>query len=305
MSRRRPTWPELPEPVRARVEERLGEPVLGWVSHDSGYSPGPALTLVTATDRVFVKAADVAAHPVAAQLHRREALVASVLPADLPAPAFRWVLDDDEWVVVGFDAVDGHPPGLPWVDGDVRAVARLVDVLAAVDARELQPFDAEGAFQGWEKLAGGENAELLDTYDPWVVQNLDRLALIEPTSTEAAAGSSLVHGDLRGDNVLLTDGGALAIDWPYAARGAAFCDLVGWLPSLRIEGGPDPEDMLLSTRVGRAADPDAVTAYVVSLGGYFVHGSLLPDPPGIPHVRAFQRAQAEVCVDWLKLRLGS
>ena len=305
MSRRRPTWPELPEPVRARVEERLGEPVLDWTSHDSGYSPGPALTLVTATDRVFVKAADVAAHPVAAQLHRREAEVASVLPAGLPTPAFRWVLDDDRWVMVGFDAVDGHPPGVPWADNDVRAVARLVDVLADVQAPELRPLDADGTFNGWETLAGGENAVLRDMYDPWVVRNLDRLARIEQTWTEAAAGTTRVHGDLRGDNVLLSDSGALAIDWPYAARGAAFCDLVGWLPSLRMEGGPDPEDMLLSTRVGRSADPDAVTAYVVAIGGYFVHGSLLPDPPGIPHVRAFQRAQGEVCIDWVKRRFGT
>jgi hypothetical protein len=70
-----------------------------------------------------------------------------------------------------------------------------------------------------------------------------------------------------------------------------------------MQGGPDPEEMLLSTAVGRAADVEAVTAYVVALAGYFVHASLLPDPPGIPHVRAFQRAQGEVCVEWLKVRL--
>ena len=303
MSRRRPTWPELPEPVRARVEERLGEPVLGWDTHDSGYSPGPALTLVTPTDRVFVKAADVAAHPVAAMLHRREAEVASVLPADLPTPALRWVLDDDQWVVVGFDAVDGRPPNVPWVDEEVRAVARLVDVLAGVEAPELRPLDADGTFNGWEKLAGGASPEL-DSYDPWAIRNLDRLARIEQTWTEAAAGTTLVHGDLRGDNVLLSDGEALAIDWPYASRGAAFCDLVGWLPSLRLEGGPDPEEMLRSTAVGRSADQEAVTTYAVALAGFFVHESLLPELPEIPHLRAFQRAQGEVCLDWLRVRLG-
>jgi aminoglycoside phosphotransferase (APT) family kinase protein len=303
MSRRRPTWPELPEAVRVRIEDRLGAPVVGWTSHDSGYSPGPALTLATATDRVFVKAADVAAHPVAATLHRREAQVAAGLPAELPAPALRWVLDDDQWVVVAFDAIDGHTPRVPWVEEDVRAVARLIDFIAGVEALELRPLDADGSFNGWEKLSGGERSAL-DSYDPWAIRNLDRLALIEQTWTQAATGTTLVHGDLRGDNVLLCDGEALAIDWPYASRGAAFCDLVGWLPSLRMEGGPEPEEMLLSTAVGRAADPEAVTAYAVAIAGYFVHESLLPEPPGIPHLRGFQRAQGEVCLEWLALRLG-
>jgi hypothetical protein len=47
-----------------------------------------------------------------------------------------------------------------------------------------------------------------------------------------------------------------------------------------------------------------VTTYAEALAGFFVHESLLPDPPGIPHVRAFQRAQGEVCLDWLRVRLG-
>jgi hypothetical protein len=50
--------------------------------------------------------------------------------------------------------------------------------------------------------------------------------------------------------------------------------------------------------------PEPVRAYAAALAGYFVHESLLPDPPGIPHVRAFQRAQGEVCIEWLRQRLG-
>jgi hypothetical protein len=134
------------------------------------------------------------------------------------------------------------------------------------------------------------------------VANLVRLATIEATWKDAVAGDTLVHQDLRGDNVLLGDRGAVVVDWPWAARGAAFSDLVGWLPSLRLEGGPEPEQMMASTRVGRGADRDAVTALVVALAGFFVSGSLEPPPPGIPHLRAFQRAQGEVCLDWLQTR---
>ncbi len=62
--------------------------------------------------------------------------------------------------------------------------------------------------------------------------------------------------------------------------------------------------MVAATRVGREADPEALTTFVVAIAGYFVSASLQPPPPGIPHVRAFQRAQGEVCLDWLTVRLG-
>lgn len=47
-----------------------------------------------------------------------------------------------------------------------------------------------------------------------------------------------------------------------------------------------------------------MTTFLVALTGYFVRSSLQPPPPGIPHVRPFQRAQGEVCVAWLRTRLG-
>ncbi len=302
MSRQRPTWPELADPLRELIEARTGE-VSAWTSHDGGYSPGPALTLTTSTGRVFVKAADAAEHPFSADLHRREARATALLPPTVPAPSLRWSVDSD-WVVLGFDAVDGRSPAVPWSDEEVRAVAEVVETIASIPAPAgLPSFSDHGGFDGWRSLAGS-GATGLATYDPWALANLDRLAAIEPGWTEAVAGDVLVHQDLRGDNVLLTERGAVVVDWPYASRGAAFCDLVGWLPSLKLEGGPDPEEMVASTRVGQEADPEALTAFVVALAGFFVSGSLEPPPPGVPHVRAFQRAQGEVCLDWLKLRLG-
>jgi hypothetical protein len=47
-----------------------------------------------------------------------------------------------------------------------------------------------------------------------------------------------------------------------------------------------------------------VTAVVVADAGYFLDRARLPDPPGLPTVRRFQRAQGDVCVRWLQARLG-
>lgn len=133
MSRRRPTWVELPDGVRRLVAQQLGSRVVAWTSNDGGYSPGPALTLTLANgERVFVKGADAVVHPDAGRFHRREAEIAAALPAGLPTPAFRWAIDTGDWIVLAFDAVTGRPPVVPWVAEEVDAVAHLVTLLAQV-----------------------------------------------------------------------------------------------------------------------------------------------------------------------------
>ncbi|MFJ4232613.1 phosphotransferase [Cellulosimicrobium cellulans] len=325
-SRVRPSWPDLPRAVRAAVEGRLDASVAGWASHDGGYSQGLASTLRTSGGDVFVKAVG-PEHAFTRDLYRLEARVAAALPAATPAPALRWVLDDDldgagEWVALAFDAVPGRPVATPWRDDELAAVADLARRAAEVEVPAETPlprFAETVEWREWEDLAD-RRPQGLGTYDPWVAARLDRLAGLAEPWPEATAGDHLVHGDLRGDNALLVDRAvhgtavrgertrdrlvAVAVDWPYAARGAAFCDAVGMLPAVQVEGGPPPEEVLRRHPLPRDVEPDAVTCYLAALTGYFLRSSLDPAPPGIPHVRAFQRAQAEVGVAWLRQRLG-
>ncbi|MDQ5820762.1 MAG: aminoglycoside phosphotransferase family protein, partial [Actinomycetota bacterium] len=48
---------------------------------------------------------------------------------------------------------------------------------------------------------------------------------------------------MRSDNIAFVDGGAVFVDWNWASRGNAELDLVAWLPSLRAEGGPEPDTL--------------------------------------------------------------
>jgi hypothetical protein len=57
-------------------------------------------------------------------------------------------------------------------------------------------------------------------------------------------------------------------------------------------------------RRARDAGPDGVTATLAALAGYFVSHVRRPPPPGLPTLRAFQRAQGEAAVRWLRKRLG-
>jgi hypothetical protein len=318
MTRIRPTWPDLPAHVREAVVAELGGPVTGWTSHDGGYSPGWALTLESARGSVFVKVASTE-YTVAARLHRREAVRAAALPDGVPAPAFRWIKELPEpgevepaWVVVASDVVHGRAPRTePW---DLADLDRLQHLARRIARHEVPDGGAFPAFTDhvWPEAAllADERPTGLATYDPWLAENLDLLAEIASPErqAEAFAGPHLVHADLRADNALVVrraDGTeeAVAVDWPHAVRGAAFLDQTGMLPAVHTTGGPTPEQVLERTPLPAGVDPEAVTVRVAVLTAYFVHGSLLDPPPGIPRVRAFQRIQAEACIPWLRERL--
>src|SRR5699024_12412795 len=80
------TWAELPDGVAHLVSGRLGDRVVGAVSHDGGYSPGLASTLVLASgERVFVGAEAAEEHPLSGELCRKGAVVAEVLAAEVGA----------------------------------------------------------------------------------------------------------------------------------------------------------------------------------------------------------------------------
>ena len=122
----------------------------------------------------------------------------------------------------------------------------------------------------------------------------------------AAAGRSLLHCDLRADNLLIrSDGTVVVVDWPFAAVGAPWVDVLFMLPSVALDGGPFPDAVIDVLDPFAAVAEDAVNRVLAAITGFFVYRGTLPDPPGLPTVRAFQRAQGAVATHWLLRRLGS
>ena len=80
----------------------------------------------------------------------------------------------------------------------------------------------------------------------------------------------------------------MVVDCPWAAIGAAWVDLL-LLPSVRVQGGPQPELLFGRHAVARGVDPDAVTAVLAAVAGYLVRESRQPTPPGLPGLHAFQQ----------------
>jgi aminoglycoside phosphotransferase (APT) family kinase protein len=159
-------------------------------------------------------------------------------------------------------------------------------------------------FQGWRALraAAGTKRGDLDGVPEWARRNLERLAALQSEWEAASAGETLLHFDLRADNILLTADRVLVVDWPHASLGAGWIELLQILPSIAMQGGPKPWEIFDAHPLGRGAPDRAVTAVLAALAGYFVRQSLLPAPPGLPTLRGFQRDQGLPAVEWLRRR---
>jgi aminoglycoside phosphotransferase (APT) family kinase protein len=304
----RVAWEALPAAVRAAIEEVCGAPVVEARTQPGGFSPGVAARLRCADGtRCFVKAVSAEANPLSPRLHRREgqhlaALDPVIVARRLPIPRLRGMVDLGPWVALVLDDVDGRPPGLPWNGGDLRevlaALDRLAEVLtpAPIPVRSIAELYAK-AFTGWRELWRSPGKDRLD---PWSRAHLGELAALEPAWAAHSAGDTLLHTDIRADNLLLTaDGGVIVVDWPHACRGAAFVELVLFAPSVAMQGGPELADLLGMSRAGRRARRQSLAAILCALAGYFTSQALQPPPPGLPTVRAFQAAQGEVARRWL------
>lgn len=300
-------WQDVPLPVRRAIEQVCGAPVTEAQTQPGGFSPGVAARVRCADGtRCFVKAASAELNPDTPLLHRQEARVLAGLDSlitagHLPVPRLCGTVELGPWFALVVDDVAGRQPALPWRDDELDAVLATLDRLAEALTPAPAPVSTVAQylgtdFTGWRTLSRAPDD---DRIDPWSRARLPGLAGLEATWAAHAAGSTLLHADIRADNLLLTSDRVMVVDWPHACRGAAFADLVFFAPSVAMQGGPEPASLLARSRAGRNARPESLAAVVCALAGYFTEHSLRPPPPGLPTVRPFQAAQAEVTRRWL------
>jgi len=303
-------WEQLPRTVRHALEARLGSTVTESATQPGGFSPGVAARLRLADGRrVFLKAISIHPNPDSPAMHRREARIAAALPALVPTPRLLWSHDDGDWVALAFEDIEGWTPATPWRTDELSRVLSALTQL--VESLTPSPIAVETIaerlhepFQGWRTLdrAARTKREDLSGLHDWARRNLERLALVESEWQVASAGKTLLHFDLRADNILLTADRVLVVDWPHASLGAGWMELLQILPSIAMQGGPKPWEIFDSHPLGRDAPDREVTAVLAAVAGYFTRQSRLPVPPGLPTLRAFQRDQGIPAVEWLMRR---
>jgi hypothetical protein len=180
------------------------------------------------------------------------------------------------------------PP--PWDDEAIAQVRAALAALWRIPPPEWVPsIAAEGEWilGGWAAIEADPTPFLslgLCSAD-WLDHALP--ALRSAAESAPIEGEALVHLDVRSDNICLTERGAVLVDWNLVHIANPDLDLAAWAPSLHLEGGPPPEDVV----------PNA-PGLAAGLAGFFASRAGLPPPSTAPKVREIQRAQLEVALPW-------
>lgn len=152
------------------------------------------------------------------------------------APALRWHAQDEGWIVLGFEVVEGWPsdfkPGSP----DLPAVVELLNRIGILDL----PAVARD----------------------WPETRWDRFT-IDSAQTRLFRGDALLHTDINPDNLLVAQRGGWVVDWSWPTRGAAFIDPACLVVQLVAAGhsAETAENWADNCTAWREANPRALDAF--------------------------------------------
>lgn len=206
--------------------------------------------------------------------------------------------------VLGFDD-DGERPALaledlsdadwppPWAE---ERITWVLEALAAIRRAAVPEHLLERGVHwdaSWRDVVEDSAPFLaLGLCSPaWLERNLP--ALLAAADEAPQSGDSLIHLDVRSDNLCFRNGRAVLIDWNHAGAGNGDLDLAFWLPSLNAEGGPPPEQLL----------PNAPTLAAL-VAGFFCSHAAEPPVAEAPYLRPLQLRQARTAFPWAVRALG-
>jgi aminoglycoside phosphotransferase (APT) family kinase protein len=316
----RAAYGTIPGHVRAWVDSTLGSPVVEAREQVGGMSPGCATRLVCADGtRAFVKAVGAGLNPHTPVLFRREVLALELLGRHPSWAGLIASYDDDDWVALLLEDVEGSHPDLSLDQEMDRLVEQTDELSATMNARVTSlppptpgdggqalyrpgPTDFATVTRGWVGAFDRLHEVPPDLLPRWVLDRVDPLReqvsmLLDETT------DTVVHVDIRNDNLIQRPTGELVfLDWGAFGRGPA------WLDPLvaRLERVDSPwfDTSLASSPALRAAGDEVVTAWLVGMGTILAWRAHSAVDVNLPTLAAFRRTESARFLGAAARRLG-
>jgi hypothetical protein len=274
-----------------RVAAVMGSSIASWSAVTGGYSIAERWSVdLSDGRRVFAKLAT--SDDIARRLRDEHRNMAAI-EADFRCEILAWEEGDRPLLVVEDLSHGRWPP--PWEPGDVERVLATFDRVAETPPPSHVPSSDvyRNMFTGWQQMAADPSGFLsMDIgSEDWLARCAP--ALIAAEKSVVLEGNDLVHGDAWSSNICLLDDRVVLVDWNFASYGNREFDRAAWLPALRLEGGPLPEEVA-----------PGLSPWAAALSGFFAASATLPPPEGAPTVRGWQKRQARIAIPWACRELG-
>ncbi|RNI21376.1 aminoglycoside phosphotransferase family protein [Flexivirga caeni] len=287
---------QAPVEVRQWVRGRLGDPIADVIDCTGGMSPGPAARLRSDSGtRVFAKACGPELNPDTPGLIRSEGRLLAGLPEHPCLPRLLDLYDDGRWVALLLEDLPGELPGVPWSADDLRrasgVVAKVRRVLDDVSAGWLPSARGHAPLftDAW-KLLG----ERLGQVDPWWAKHHDQLAAHAERAATLIDGESVLHWDVRADNLIFAPGRDVLIDWGQARRGAPWLDHALLATDCAMSGSVvSAMDFFAFEPALAERDPADLVSLMAAAAMTFAARMSDPAPPGLPTMPATRARWAE------------
>lgn len=304
-------WEQIPAEAVEALGAALGSAVVAASAPvEAGFGGQYAGTVRLADgSHAFAKAAPQELEFPVASL-RREAEVLAQLPATVPCAALRACVDTAGWVLLAVDHLEGRMPGQPWTVADLGAA---YDACCATASSAFSPglgaAEYADAVRRDDRLVTTEEDLAAGTFDlptrygedAWLARAArthgSEIAALSASAAEMLRGDALCHNDLRPDNMILTDGCAIIVDWNFVTTAPRWLDFVGLLPMAarqRVDLTAWWQRPLLAD-----ATDEQIDSFLAATGVYMLSTQCLPPPPGC--TTAARRHQLVYAGDFVRL----
>jgi len=317
----KPSWQEVPRPVRIEAERVLGARIVRGARVYGGYAPSATFRLVLADGRrAFFKGAYPLAEGSGVRwvLHREERVYRRLGPYMRPwAPAYHGSVRSEGWHALLLEDLGGESV-LPWTASKARRATRsYAEFHRTTYGRRLPAWlerDQHAAFaRFWSAIAREDGSvprvaaiagRRRAAAAAWIEGALPTLRRAERSLARAREPFVLMHFDTRSDNVRLERDLLRIFDWPFASVGPHEFDLAAFAQSITSEGGPAPDAVVDWYADVLTVRRPVLVGSVAGIAGYFADRAPRPSPPGLPRLRSVQRRQLKASLPWAARLLG-